>query len=76
MSTSRTLTLETTTEDLHAFAITSRSVDEFNLILNHENCGEATQQMLIAKLHLFEDEELKKIEHGRNTDFSKEYYIR
>lgn len=25
---------------------------------------------------IFEDEELKKIERGRNTDFSKEYYIR
>ena len=25
---------------------------------------------------IFENEELKKIERGRNTDFSKEYYIR
>ena len=35
----------------------------------------ASQQIQIHP-EIFEDEELKKIERGRNTDFSKEYYIR
>jgi len=33
-------------------------------------------QQIQVHPEIFEDEELKKIERGRNTDFSKEYYIR
>ena len=55
------LNQEMSPETLHDLASTFSTVSDANLILGHPNCAEKTEQMVVAKLHLFDDNELQSI---------------
>jgi len=59
---------EMTADDLHAVAVGFSSVDEANMILQHRNCAESTRQMVVAKLHLFDQKEFRKIDENYHSD--------
>lgn len=55
------LNREMSPETLHDLASTLSTVGDANLILWHPNCAEKTKQMIVAKLHLFDDDDLQSI---------------
>jgi hypothetical protein len=55
-------------DDLHAIAVGFSSVKEANMVLQHPNCSESTRQMVVAKLHLFDQKEFGKIDDNYHSD--------
>ncbi len=55
-------------DELHAIAVGFNSVNEANIILQHTNCSKATRQMVVAKLYLFDDKELRSIPEYYHDD--------
>lgn len=59
---------EMAADDLHAVAVGFGSVEEANMVLQHPNCSKSTKQMVVAKLHLFDQKEFKKIDDNYHSD--------